>query len=109
MSDQVFTLELPAEASAVRVAAKGNPWQIAGSLFSLAKDKLLEAITLPSRDEVLKAAGDAFDKYVAPLDVPFIPNIIEPTFDAMMRKAFIDSVGKLYDVIAASKNSPVPA
>ena len=107
MSEQ-FTLELPVEASAARVDARGNPWQIAGKLFDLAKHKLLEAITLPDRNEVLKAAGDAFDKYVAPLDVPVVPNIFEPAFDAMMREAFIDSVGKLYDLIARAKVAPIP-
>ena len=109
MSDTVFTLELPVEAAVARFEARGNPWEVAGRLFALAKEKLLEAINLPPRDEVLKAAGDAFDKYVAPLDVPLVPNFLEPTFDAMMRDAFIDSVGKLYDVVARAKVAPVPA
>lgn len=107
-TQEVFTLELPVEAGVARVDAKGNPWKIAGRLFNLAKEKLLAAIELPTRDEVLKAAGVAFDRYVAPLDVPVIPDIVEPAFDAMMRELFIDSVGKLYDMVAKSKQ-PVSA
>ncbi len=41
------------------------------------KKSFLTAITLPTREEVIKAAGEAFDKYVAPIDVPVIPNILE--------------------------------
>ncbi len=60
-----FKIELPMEAVIARTDAKGNPWKVAGRLFNVAKEKLLAAITLPTREEVIKAAGEAFDKYVA--------------------------------------------
>lgn len=106
MSSEVeveFSLELPVEATQARVDAAGNPWKVSGRLFRLAKDKLTELVKLPPRDVVIKEAGAAFDKYVAPIDISFVPNIIEPMVDAAMRDVFVDSVGKLYDAIAKSK------
>jgi len=111
MSDETtpepFSLELPvASALSAREDAKGNPWKLSGRLFNLAKEKLLASVKLPTRDEVLKVAGEAFDKYVAPIDVPVVPNMLEPAFDAMMREVFVDSIGKLYDLVAKAKAVP---
>lgn len=72
-----------------------------------ATDKLLDVIkhqlagVLPAKDLVLKAAGDAYDKYVAPIDIPFVPNLIEPMVDAQLRSLFLGAVGRMYDALAS--------
>lgn len=107
MAKQTFELELPASWTA---AAEGNPFRITGQLLEQLKSKLTSAIQLPPRDVVINAAGAAFDQYVAPIDVPFVPNLVEPLFDAMLRKVFLDSVGRVYDAITKqAKPTPPPA
>lgn len=86
-----FTLELPNE---YRGLGLPNAWQMAATVYQLAESKLRElaASNLPPRDEVLKAAGDAYDKYVKQIE-------------DLARDAFLSSVGTLYDVISGAVKS----
>ncbi len=90
-------------------AAGGNVYRITGQLLEVIKSKLTSVINLPPRADVITAAGDAYDKYVAPIDIPFVPNLIEPMVDAGLRKLFIDSVGRIYDAIAKPPPTPPSA
>lgn len=38
-------------------------------------------------DAVIRAAEKAYDDYVAPLDIPGVPNLIEPQVDSAIRLA----------------------
>ncbi len=102
-----LVFELPVNAAAKN--ASGNPFEIQGRLLDLIRDKLLPMVTLPSRDEVLAAAAEAFDKYIAAIDIPYIPNVFEPMFDQAMKQVFLQVVGRAYDAIAKAKSNPVPA
>ena len=56
---------------------------------------------LPPKDDFLKIVGDMYDKYVAPFDIPFIPNFIEPQIDALIKEEVLTLAGKLYDRFAS--------
>lgn len=43
--------------------------------------------TLGGIDAVIRTAEAAYDAYVAPLDIPGVPNLIEPQVDSAMRLA----------------------
>lgn len=49
-----------------------------------------------SVDTVVAAAKQAYDKYVAPLDVPGIPNFVEPAFDAAVWMACEQGIRAIY-------------
>lgn len=86
---EVFTLELPAEDGTRALGLVDNAWDVASKVYKLAESKLhaLAASKLPPREEVVKAAGDAYDKYVKKIE-------------DIAREAFLSSVGALYDGVA---------
>jgi len=85
---EVFTLELPMSAEAVP-GVVSNVWDIMGRVYSLAHDKLHAALStkLPPREDVVKAASAAYDRYVG---------MIEQAGKVL----FIESVGRLYDEVS---------
>ena len=84
------------------VPASGNQFQAAGSMLEKIKEWLAKiAGPLPTKEEFLRVVGEAFDTYVAPIDIPQVPNLIEPRIDAMMRIMVLVAAGKLYDRFAA--------
>ena len=56
---------------------------------------------LPSKQVVLDAAGAAFDKYLAPIDIPGVPPLIEPWVDNMLKSIFLRLVAAAYDQLQA--------
>ena len=85
---EVFTLDLP-EGEVVPMDAMSNAWFFLSKLYSVAQSKLMEAAAkkLPPRDEVTKAAAEAYDKYAGMLT-------------EAAKDAFLHSVGALYDGFA---------
>jgi len=83
---EVFTLELPESRDVSALDAAGNAWLIASRVYKLAQSKLGELVVnqLPPREDVLKAAEEAYDRYV---------KIVED----IGREAFVSSIGALYD------------
>jgi len=84
-----FSLELPEEEGTRGLSLPSNAWSVASTIYKLAESKLtaMAAANLPPRDDVLKAAGEAYDKYV---------KMVED----IARDAFLVSVGTLYDSVA---------
>jgi hypothetical protein len=73
-----------------------------GLVLEQIKQKLRQAVEagiVPTKEQVLAMAGDLFDKHIAPLDIPGVPNAIEPWFDAIARVLFLRAVGAAYDSI----------
>jgi hypothetical protein len=93
-----FSLELPLES---------NPRPTAGffidRLQQLIEDRLRSAIQVPDRQTVLDAAGLAFDRYIAPYDLPYVPSVIEPAVDSQLRVWWLELVGIVYDQIIAER------
>lgn len=79
----------------------GNQYSAAGALLDVIKRDLWDYLQLPPKDTVLAAAAEAYDLYVAPIDIPYVPNLIEPLVDQQLRSMFLASVDSLYDAIAA--------
>ena len=88
-SSEVFTLELPISTEATTQGALDNAWDVMGRVYKLAHEKLNEALStkLPPREDVIKAASEAYDRYV---------EMIEET----AKVVFVESVGRLYDKVA---------
>lgn len=77
-----------------------NPAEGAGELLDAVTDLLREwRGNLPSKETVLSSVGVAYDRFVAPIDLRFVPNLIEPMVDAMLRKYLLSAVEALYDRI----------
>jgi hypothetical protein len=76
---------------------------LADRLLRLIRDRLQPVAVpeMPPKDIVLAAAAAAFDRYVAPFDIPFVPNLLEPLVDAHLRSMFLASVDRLYDSLVA--------
>jgi hypothetical protein len=95
VSDSVFKFSFEGEPS--------NQIAAAGSLVDQVKKWLSSLVgQLPSKDEVLKMVGEAYDQFVAPLDLPGVPNLIEPRIDALLRVVVLVAIGKFYDQLAGA-------
>jgi hypothetical protein len=57
-------------------------------------------LTLPPKDQVLKIAGDLYDRYIASINFPQIPDIAEGVFDNMAKRALLFLISQFYDRIA---------
>jgi hypothetical protein len=96
MSD--FVIELPYGHDGV-VTANG----LVDRLIGRVREKLLALDILPSKEVVLAAASKAFDDYVAPFDIPMVPNFIEPYVDAQLKSMYMATIDRLYDAVFAKK------
>lgn len=94
-----FYIELPFEGQSGVVTANGLVDRLIGRI----KDQLLSLDLLPSKEVVLAACSKAFDDYVAPFDIPLIPNFIEPYVDAQLKSVFMATVDRLDDAIRSKK------
>ena len=75
-----------------------NPLEAAGELEDVILDVFQELRgVLPSKDQVLVTVGSIYDRFIAPIDIPGIPNLIEPMVDALLRRYLLSAVGALYD------------
>jgi hypothetical protein len=68
-------------------------------------DRALEMIakfsgSLPPKEKVLEIAGRLYDTYVASINIPQIPDIVEGMLDNMAKRALLHLIGQFYDRIA---------
>jgi len=74
----------------------------AARLIKSIEDQLAKQIgRLPTKDDVLAAAGVAYDTYIAPIDIPGIPAAVEPWIDQMLKAVFLRLVAGAYDQLQA--------
>ena len=74
----------------------------AGQLLKSIRSQLQRQIdNLPPKQVVLDAAAAAYDRYIAPLDIPGVPAMIEPWVDNMLRGIFLRLVSGVYDQLQA--------
>lgn len=102
LKDKRLNMEFSASNSGLRMTNSANPYQQMNSLLDSIRAQLQALIDgLPSKDVVLKKASEAFDQYIAPLDIPGVPNIVEPVVDKMLKEMFLQLVSALYDQLQA--------
>jgi hypothetical protein len=95
----MFEIELPLEGYEGVVTANG----LVDRLIRRVKDQLSVIDIMPSKEVVLAAASKAFDDYVAPFDIPLVPNFMEPYIDAHLKSVFMSTVDRLYDAITVKR------
>lgn len=58
-----------------------------------------------SEEDVAKVLGDLYDKYLEPIDLPYIPNqLVEPMVDAQLKNALVASGRTLYQRLKEIEN-----
>lgn len=82
---------------------RGNQLAAGGELVAKLEAELQQTTAVPSKDDFLKIVGEAYDRIVAPIDIPYVPNAIEPAFDIVLKSLVIKSASALYDRIAKSR------
>lgn len=79
----------------------GNQLSAGGALFERIKRALNIATNLPPKAEVMAMVGQAYDAHVAPIDIPYVPNAIEPWVDSALKAIVLAQVSRFYDKLAA--------
>lgn len=70
------------------------------AIIEWAKGGLDDAIDMVGIDEVVKQAHLLYDQFVAPIDVPWIPAVLEPTLiDAPAKQILESIIRNLHDAI----------
>ena len=95
--------EFSAQAGAFLAAlpqAERNPTAIGGKLVEWLVPQLDQWVhQLGGIDAVIAVVLAAYDSYVVPLDLPGIPNIIEPTVDAAAKRLLSALIRAAHDRI----------
>lgn len=74
-----------------------------GALIDRIKDVLSSiSIPLPPKADFLKTVAEAYDTYVAPIDIPGIPNMVEPWVDSALKSIVLQQASRIYDNFAAN-------
>lgn len=83
-------------------ATSSNQVQAAGNLIERLKEILRSTLNaLPPKAEILKIVGNAYDNYVAPLDIPGVPSLLEPWADQALKAIVLQLASAAYDEIAS--------
>jgi hypothetical protein len=79
----------------------GNQIAAAGDLMEKIRE-FLKSLggSLPSKQEFLKVVRQAYNDYVAPIDLPGVPNLFEPTVDRLLGEVVVQAASRLYDYFA---------
>ncbi len=84
-------------------ALSKNQVQAGGMLLEKIREFLSTLkIALPPKNEFMKIVGDAYDLYVAPIDIPGVPNLVEPWVDNALKAILLQQASRLYDQFAAA-------
>ena len=68
-------------------------------LVNLIRSLTKDAIdNLGGIEAVKEIIGGIYDTYIAPLDIPGIPNLVEPAFDRILRAAVLRLVDTVYSL-----------
>ena len=60
--------------------------------------QLLDFVGELPKQEILDMLGDLYDDYIAPLDIPGVPNIfVEAKLDEMLKKVFLAIAERIID------------
>lgn len=82
--------------------AERSPTAIGGKLVEFLVPQLDEWVhALGGIDAVISVVLAAYDKYAAPIDLPGIPNIIEPAVDAAAKRLLSALIRAAHDRIHA--------
>ena len=57
---------------------------------------------LPTKADLLKQVAEAYDAYVAPIDIPGVPYLVEPWLDSALKAIVLQQVSRIYDSFAAN-------
>lgn len=67
-------------------------------------ERLIEAlagmrgmIAALDKEQVLQLLGDLYDNWIAPLDLPGIPNLVEPQIDKILKNVLMAIVERVID------------
>lgn len=79
----------------------GNQVAAAGDLIERIRE-FLKSLggSLPAKQDFLKIVREAYEKYVAPIDLPGVPNLFEPTVDRLLGEVVVQMASRLYDYFA---------
>lgn len=71
-------------------------------LITIVKDLVsqlgLRNLTDEQKQAILKAIEAGYRTYIAPLDIPYVPNIVEPWLDEVVLQALLNASKKLLGV-----------
>lgn len=105
LSKESVMEEIKFEVGPTYAVAGGSSESILGvtdRLLSQIRSQLQKQIdNLPSKQVVLDAAAAAYDKFIAPIDIPAVPAAIEPWVDQMLKSIFLRLVASVYDQLMA--------
>ncbi|AMV31291.1 hypothetical protein VN12_04185 [Pirellula sp. SH-Sr6A] len=82
---------------------KGNQVAAGGALLDKIREVLSSlSISLPPKSDFLKMVDDAYETYVRPIDIPGIPNMVEPWVDSALKSIVLQQASRIYDNFAAN-------
>lgn len=71
-------------------------------LITIVKDLVsqldLRNLSDEQKQAILKAIEDGYKTYIAPLDIPYVPNLVEPWLDEVVLQALLNASKKLLGV-----------
>ena len=94
---------MPVNTFALTSNFNGNQVAASGALIERFREWIRGLnVPLPPKADLLKQIAEAYDDYVAPIDIPGVPNLVEPWLDSALKAIVLQQVSRIYDNFAAT-------
>ncbi len=74
-------------------------------LVVLAEETLTELSGPEKKAQVLQNLNDFYDRVIGPIDLPYVPNLIEPYLDKFIKKSFLALADGAIDSLVETFNN----
>lgn len=100
----MFRIELEEPVMGMAEGSSATGWEKVKLFIDLIERKALDLLrqSLPEWEVVEAELKRAYDTYVRPIDIPYVPNVVEGKVDDWLRDNLIEAVKKAYDSLVAA-------
>ena len=87
--------------TADKILSLSEVWTLAAHCIS-SFVKIADKLDVEGKDKkqvVMEAAEKLYDEVIAPLDIPKIPNMVEPMFDRLAKSVYLEILSGIVDFV----------
>lgn len=84
--------------------APSSQFVTGGRILEVVSD-LIKTYGCEYKDQIKEAAGNAFEAWIRPIDLPVVPNFIEKKVDDQLKKSLLNLIDSLFEECKKAEKS----